>query len=335
MPEAVAFKIETRRNVTRCASFDVDGLPCARPQGERCRGGGARAPARRRNARLGADVDRYCFIVVDSYHLLLAGLTAHLTLFTLSFGFLRQTLLLAALVRRYRVGLEQPGKESEVAGYHYGLLPRRAAAEFPLQRGFRMRGRVTQPRERAGGRKRHSVPRAEIADIADDVLGAVFGARDDDTGDFVVELGIAGRQEIVVQLVHPLDRALHDGGVDAPPDRRRENENFGFRDLFEDAGPVIPFAHVAAGSGLDVVFDEMNDLTGDVVALQTVDEDLRQCLGIGKLPSALQRAEKKNCMQGRHIVSPGSIGYRSPLPMTCRRQCRERVRGYPEFRPRV
>jgi hypothetical protein len=29
------------------------------------------------NARLGADVDRYSFIVVDSHHLLLAGLPAH------------------------------------------------------------------------------------------------------------------------------------------------------------------------------------------------------------------------------------------------------------------
>jgi len=31
------------------------------------------------NARLGADVDRYSFIAVDSHHLLLAGLPAHLT----------------------------------------------------------------------------------------------------------------------------------------------------------------------------------------------------------------------------------------------------------------
>ena len=30
------------------------------------------------NARLGADVDRYTFIVVDLHHLLLAGLPAHL-----------------------------------------------------------------------------------------------------------------------------------------------------------------------------------------------------------------------------------------------------------------
>jgi hypothetical protein len=29
------------------------------------------------NARLGADVDRYSFIVVDLHHLLLAGLPAH------------------------------------------------------------------------------------------------------------------------------------------------------------------------------------------------------------------------------------------------------------------
>jgi hypothetical protein len=37
--------------------------------------------SRRRNARLGADVDRYSFIAVDFHHLLLAGLPAHLTPF--------------------------------------------------------------------------------------------------------------------------------------------------------------------------------------------------------------------------------------------------------------
>ena len=35
------------------------------------------APSRTRCARLGADVDRYSFIVVDLHHLLLAGLPAH------------------------------------------------------------------------------------------------------------------------------------------------------------------------------------------------------------------------------------------------------------------
>jgi hypothetical protein len=34
------------------------------------------------NARLGADAVRYSFIAVDSHHLLLAGLPAHLTLYS-------------------------------------------------------------------------------------------------------------------------------------------------------------------------------------------------------------------------------------------------------------
>ena len=33
--------------------------------------------SRMHNARLGADADRYSFIVVDLHHLLLAGLPAH------------------------------------------------------------------------------------------------------------------------------------------------------------------------------------------------------------------------------------------------------------------
>ena len=37
-----------------------------------------RTSSRTRDARLGADVDRYSFTVVDLHHLLLAGLPAHL-----------------------------------------------------------------------------------------------------------------------------------------------------------------------------------------------------------------------------------------------------------------
>jgi hypothetical protein len=69
-PKRVAFR--TRNSVgTRKWVFEAQWLACALPYR---RFVGVLADA---NARLGADVDRYTFIVVDLHHLLLAGLPAH------------------------------------------------------------------------------------------------------------------------------------------------------------------------------------------------------------------------------------------------------------------
>jgi hypothetical protein len=59
--------VGTRVKVTFAAQWLAYALPCRRF-----------APALAGNdARLGADADRYSFIVVDLHHLLLAGLPAH------------------------------------------------------------------------------------------------------------------------------------------------------------------------------------------------------------------------------------------------------------------
>ena len=69
-PKRVAFR--TRNSVgTRGLAFAAQWLAYALPYR---RFVAALADA---NARLGADVDRYSFIVVDLHHLLLAGLPAH------------------------------------------------------------------------------------------------------------------------------------------------------------------------------------------------------------------------------------------------------------------
>ena len=69
-PKRVAFR--TRNSVgTRGLAFAAQWLAYALPYR---RFVGVLTDA---NARLGADVDRYSFIVVDLHHLLLAGLPAH------------------------------------------------------------------------------------------------------------------------------------------------------------------------------------------------------------------------------------------------------------------
>jgi len=67
----LAFRFAQSVSVSGFASFAAQWLAYAFP----CR---RFAPALAGNdARLGADVDRYSFIVVDFHHLLLAGLPAH------------------------------------------------------------------------------------------------------------------------------------------------------------------------------------------------------------------------------------------------------------------
>jgi hypothetical protein len=67
----IAFRFAQSVGVSGLASFAAQWLAYASP----CR---RFAPALTGSgARLGADVDRYSFIVVDSHHLLLAGLPAH------------------------------------------------------------------------------------------------------------------------------------------------------------------------------------------------------------------------------------------------------------------
>jgi len=67
----VAFRFAQSVGVSGSASFAAQWLAYAFP----CR---RFVPALTDNdARLGADVDRYSFIVVDLHHLLLAGLPAH------------------------------------------------------------------------------------------------------------------------------------------------------------------------------------------------------------------------------------------------------------------
>ena len=70
-PVRVAFRVANASAPGTIDSFAAQWLACALP----CRRfAGALADA---DARLGADVDRYSFIVVDLHHLLLAGLPAH------------------------------------------------------------------------------------------------------------------------------------------------------------------------------------------------------------------------------------------------------------------
>ena len=70
-PVRVAFRIANSVGARDFCTFAAQWLACALP----CRRfAGALAGD---DARLGADVDRYSFIVVDLHHLLLAGLPAH------------------------------------------------------------------------------------------------------------------------------------------------------------------------------------------------------------------------------------------------------------------
>jgi len=69
-PKRVAFRARnsvSARGLAFAAQWLAYALPCRRFAGILTDA----------NARLGADVDRYSFIVVDLHHLLLAGLPAH------------------------------------------------------------------------------------------------------------------------------------------------------------------------------------------------------------------------------------------------------------------
>ena len=69
-PKRVAFRARNSvgaRGLAFAAQWLAYALPCRRFAGVLTVA----------NARLGADVDRYSFIVVDLHHLLLAGLPAH------------------------------------------------------------------------------------------------------------------------------------------------------------------------------------------------------------------------------------------------------------------
>ena len=70
-PERVAFRdlkrVGARDNTSFAAQWLAYALPCRRFV----------RTLTSANARLGAEVGRYAFLVVDSHHLLLAGLPAH------------------------------------------------------------------------------------------------------------------------------------------------------------------------------------------------------------------------------------------------------------------
>src|SRR5206468_402886 len=74
MPASVLPSAGQTASALRLESFAARWLACTLP----CRRFAPGLAAD--NARLGADAVRYSFIAVDSHHLLLAGLPAHLTL---------------------------------------------------------------------------------------------------------------------------------------------------------------------------------------------------------------------------------------------------------------
>src|SRR5687768_9414580 len=83
-----------------------------------------------------------------------------------------------------------------------------------------------------------------------------------------------------MQLVQSLDRALHHRRLNSPPDRCREYYDVGVEHLLENSRPLVALAHVAPGTGLDVVIGEANDLAGDVVRAETFDDHLAQRCGV-------------------------------------------------------
>ena len=70
-PVRVAFRVANGVGARNYRAFAAQWLACALP----CRRFAGTLTGD--DARLGADVDRYSFIVVDLHHLLLAGLPAH------------------------------------------------------------------------------------------------------------------------------------------------------------------------------------------------------------------------------------------------------------------
>jgi hypothetical protein len=70
-PVRVAFRVANGVGARNYRAFAARWLACTLP----CRRFAAALADH--DARLGADVDRYSFIVVDLHHLLLAGLPAH------------------------------------------------------------------------------------------------------------------------------------------------------------------------------------------------------------------------------------------------------------------
>lgn len=150
---------------------------------------------------------------------------------------------------------------------------------------------LPQHGERGVRRDQQSDRVAEVADVADDVLRAVGIAGDDDAGGLAFEGRRLARADVVVDFIEPLDHPLGFRGLAAPPDRRREDHDVGVEHLFQDAGPRIALAHVAAGSGQDAMIDQLDGLAADVLLLHPSYEEFAERLGIGQART-LERAEQ-------------------------------------------
>ena len=105
-PKRVAFR--TRNSVgTRGLAFAAQWLAYALPYRRFV------AVLTDANARLGADVDRYSFIVVDLHHLLLAGLPAHFESSQAHHAFRR--------LRRFPIVVQKSPRIGRVLGRPLGL----------------------------------------------------------------------------------------------------------------------------------------------------------------------------------------------------------------------
>ena len=134
------------------------------------------------------------------------------------------------------------------------------------------------------------------------MLLPVLLARDDDTTDLIGESRFAGFAQLLVQLVQPLDHALHQRRLNSPPDRRREDDDVGIENLFQNAGPLVTGSHVALGTRLYVIVDETHDLALHLVLAQVFDHHAGQRLGVRELASAslvLESREQKDRFEPR------------------------------------
>lgn len=137
------------------------------------------------------------------------------------------------------------------------------------------------------------------ADLADDVVGAVFVTGHDDTGNPVVGHRASPIVRIGDHGVHTLGHALGHRGGPADPRRRRDDQDFGRTDPRVNLGPLIATALIAPNAGLDVQTDHTKRAHLDSAAGRFRPHDGGEGLGVRRLRGRLQGAIEKLRMSAR------------------------------------
>jgi len=102
-----------------------------------------------------------------------------------------------------------------------------------------------------------------------------------------------------MDLVEPLDHALHQRRLNSPPDRRREDDDLRGQNFLQDSRPLIARPHVALRAWRNLAVDESNHLAAHTVVTQTLDHHLAQRFSVREFLAGsfvFECGEKNDCL---------------------------------------